>query len=140
MLAAGILLRCAAIGTIHPGVVGVLLFQPLVALAWTAVDNVVYLFSPVRYAPGQEGALQHIGRSVVMALVRFGLLGVAIAVAVLPGVLVAMTVEEWVGWNQTVATMLGAAVAWTGLFAIDAGLVLVGGKMLRRFDVARDRG
>lgn len=139
MLAGGILLRCGAIGTFHPGVIGVLVFQPLVALAWTAVDNAVFLFSPVRYAPGQEGALQHIGRSVVMTLVRIGLLGVALGVAVLPGVVTAL-VAEILGASEAAAATLGAAVAWIGLFAIDVALVFAGGRMLRRFDLARDRG
>ena len=140
MLGAGILLRCWALGSFHPGVLGVLLFQPLVALAWTAVDNAVYLFSPVRYAPGQEGALQHIGRSVVMTLVRIGLLGVAIGVAVVPGVVTAMLAENGLDMSEGAAAALGAAVAWIGLAAIDVALVYAGGRMLRRFDVARDRG
>ena len=140
MLAAGILLRSAAMGAFHPGVLVVLAFLPLVTLSWSAVDNVVFLFSPVRYAPGQEGALQHIGRSVVMALVRIGLLGVALAVAVLPGALAGILAQTLLGASEVVATGVGSAVAWTGLLGIDLALVAAGGRMLRRFDVARDRG
>jgi len=140
MLAAGILLRCAALGTFHPGVLGVIVFQPLVALAWTAVDNAVFLFSPVRYSPGQEGALQHIGRSVVMTLVRIGLLGVAIAVAVLPGVVTTLVAGKVFEASDAAAVTMGGSVAWIGLAAIDVALVFAGGRMLRRFDVARDRG
>jgi hypothetical protein len=139
MLAAGILLRCVALGAFHPSILAILLFQPLVALAWTAVDNAVYLFAPVRYAPGQEGALQHIGRSVVMMLVRFGLLGVSGAVAVGPGVLTAIAADQ-LGASEGAAVALGAIVAWIGFLAIDFGLVVGGGRMLRRFDLARDRG
>ncbi len=140
LLAAGILLRCAGIGAFHPGVVGILLFLPLLALSWTAVDNAVYLFAPVRYAPGQEGALQHVGRSVVMSLLRFGLLGVAGAVAVLPGVLTGVLAEKYLDAGQTAAWIAGGLVTWIGLGAIDVALVVGGGKMLQRFDVARDRG
>jgi hypothetical protein len=140
MLAGGILLRCVAIGSFHPGVIGILAFQPLVALAWTAVDNAVFLFSPVRYAPGQEGALQHIGRSVVMTLLRIGLLGVSLTVAVLPGVLTAIFADKVLGAGDAAAATLGAAVGWIGLLAIDGALVFAGGKLLRRFDLARDRG
>jgi hypothetical protein len=140
MLAIAILLRCAAIANFHVSVIGVLLFQPLVAVAWTSVDNSVFLFSPVRYTPGQEGALQHIGRSVVMAFVRFGLLALAVGVAVVPGALTALVLDRILGTGEAVAVTFGCAVAWIGLLAIDVALVYGGGRMLSRFDVVRDRG
>jgi len=140
MLAAGILLRCAVTETFHPGVIGILLVQPLVALAWTSVDNAVFLFAPVRYAPGQDGALQHMGRTVLMSLLRLGLAAVAILVAVIPGVLAGMLAGSFLGASPAAAWVLGATVGWIGLAAMDAGLVVAGGKMLERFDVARDRG
>ncbi|HEV8113776.1 MAG TPA: putative ABC exporter domain-containing protein [Planctomycetota bacterium] len=140
MLAAGILLRCAITGGFHPGIIGILAVQPLVALAWTAVDNAVFLYYPVRYAPGQEGALQHVGRSVLMSLLRLGLAAVAVVVAVVPGVAVGFAAESWLELGEPTAWALGAAVAWIGLAAMNTALVIVGGRMLTRFDVARDRG
>ncbi len=139
MLAAGILLRCAATGGFHPGIFGILFVQPLVALAWTSVDNAVFLYYPVRYTPGQEGALQHIGRSVMMSFLRLGLAAVAVVVAVVPGVSAGFLAARLLDLGEGAAWTIGTAVAWLGLAAMDAGLVLAGGRMLKRFDVARDR-
>jgi hypothetical protein len=140
MLAAGILLRCAATGAFHPGILGILLVQPLVALAWTAVDNAVFLYAPVRYAPGQEGALQNIGRSVLMSFLRLGLAALAIVVAVVPGVLCAFAASQVLDASEVAAWTVGVAGGSIGLVAMDAALVFAGGKLLERFDVARDRG
>jgi hypothetical protein len=140
LLAIGILLRCAAIGGFHPGVVAILLIQPLVALAWTSVDNAVFLFYPVRFTPGQEGALQHIGRSVLMSFLRIGLAAVAVAVAVVPAVLIGLGARQVFDAGEDLAWTLGALAAFAGLAFLDAGLVLAGGRMLARFDLARDRG
>lgn len=139
MLATGILLRCAATGGFHAGILGILAVQPLIALAWTSVDNAVFLYYPVRYTPGQEGALQHIGRSVMMSFVRIGLAGVAVVVAVVPGVMSGFVALRLLDLGEAAAWTIGTAVAWLGLAAMDVGLVLAGGRMLQRFDVARDR-
>ena len=140
LLAAGILLRCIAIGGFHPGVVAILAIQPLVALAWTAVDNAVFLLYPVRFTPGQEGALQHIGRSVLMSLLRIALAALAIGVAALPAALLGLGAKHLLGTGNDVAWTVATAAAWVGLAAMNLGLVGIGGRMLARFDVARDRG
>jgi hypothetical protein len=139
LVAAGIVLRCIAIGGFHAGVLGILLVQPLVALAWTSVDNAVFLFYPVRFTPGQEGALQHIGRSVLMSFLRLGVAAVAIGVAVVPAVAAGLVARKVLGWQEDLAWTLGAATAWLGLAGMNAGLVVAGGRLLRRFDLARDR-
>jgi hypothetical protein len=140
LVAAGILLRCIAIGGFHPGVLAILLVQPLVALAWTSVDNAVFLFYPVRFTPGQEGALQHVGRSVLMSFLRLGLAALAIGVSVVPALVVWLLARKVLGTGEDLAWTLAAGAAWAGLAAMNGGLVLAGGRLLSRFDLARDRG
>ena len=139
LVAAGILLRCIAIKGFHPGVVAILLVQPLVALAWTSVDNAVFLLYPIRATPGQEGALQHVGRSVLMSFLRLGFAAVAIGVSIVPAVVTGLVAKKVLGFEDDVAWTVAAAAAWTGLAVMNAGLVLAGGKLLRRFDLSRDR-
>ncbi len=138
-LYAGILLRAVLTSAFHPAIFAVLALQPLVTFAWVALDNAVFLFSPVRYSPGQEGALQHMGRSVVLMLLRLVLLGIVAVVAGGPAVLAYYVVNGSFDYDET-ALWIGGAVGWTCLLAVDALLVLLGGLMLQRFDVARDKG
>jgi hypothetical protein len=138
-LSAGILARAAITSAFHPAIFGVLLLQPLVTLAWVALDNAVFLFSPVRYSPGQEGALQHMGRSLVLMLLRVALLAVVALVAGGPAVLTYWLTESSTD-DAASAFVASGAVGWTCLLAVNGGLILLGGKMLERFDVARDKG
>src|SRR5207244_4901759 len=87
LLVLAVLVRAAYVGKFHPALLGLIAFQPLVVLTWVALDNAVYLFSPVRYTPGQEGALQHMGRTMVLFLLRVALLIVIGFVAFLPAFL-----------------------------------------------------
>jgi hypothetical protein len=137
-LYAGILVRAALMSAFHPAILAVLALQPLVTLAWVALDNAVFLFSPVRYSPGQEGALQHMGRSVVLMLLRMVLLGIVALVAGGPAWLVYLFTHEPLG--EASAFILGGVVGWVSLLGVDVALVLIGGQMLKRFDVARDKG
>jgi hypothetical protein len=132
--------------------------QPLVVLTWVALDNAVFLFSPVRYTPGEEGALQNMGRSMLLMVLRLVLGMVVFAVAILPAIATFFLVREGLspegpaGWSTGVdyvseveaatriAAWVGGGVAWVGLLAVDAALVWLGGVMLVRFDVARDKG
>ncbi len=135
-----ILGRAIWAGTYHPLLVGVVLFQPLVVLTWVALDNAVFLHSPVRYAPGQESALQNMGRSIVLMLLRGLVLLVAVAVAFAPAAGVGFLVRYALGTSTTTAVAVAGGVGWLGLIAVDCGLIWLGGRMLDRFDVARDRG
>lgn len=132
--------RAVWIGAYHPLLVGVVLFQPLIVLTWVALDNAVFLHSPVRYAPGQESALQNMGRSIVLMLLRGIVLLVAVAVALAPAAGVGFTLRLALETSQETAIAVAAGVGWLGLLAVDCGLVWFGGRMLSRFDVARDRG
>jgi hypothetical protein len=140
LLAVAIFARAFFTGDFHPLLIGIIAAQPLVTLGWVAIDNVVFLFAPVRYTPGQEGALQHTGRSVLLALVRFTALLVALLLAAAPGALAGFACTRTLAFSREASMGVGLAVMWLGLFAIDAALVFAGGIMLRRFDVARDRG
>jgi hypothetical protein len=140
LLVTAVVGNAAWIGTYHPLLVGVCLFQPLVVLTWVTLDNAVFLHSPVRYSPGQESALQNMGRSIVLMLLRGIVLLIATAVAVAPAVGLGFLLRFAMGTTQETAIAVAAGVGWLGLLAVDCGLVWLGGRMLGRFDVARDRG
>jgi len=138
MLFIAVLARALWIGTYHPGLVGVLAFQPLATLTWVALDNAVFLFSPIRYTPGEEGALQNMGRSMLLMILRGVLMGVVVFVVLLPAMGVKWVVNELSDDSMT-SWWAAGAFAWVALLALDAVLIWLGGKMLRRFDVAKDR-
>ncbi len=138
LLATAIVVRSFFSG-FHPVIAAILLFQPLVTFAWIAIDNAVYLFSPVRFTPGQEGALQHMGRSLLLMLLRLSILGVSLALAGGPAAGLILG-ADWLGIERGLAWVIALVYAWGVLLALDAALVVGGGWVLRRFDVARDRG
>jgi hypothetical protein len=95
----------------------------------------------------------------LLMILRVVLGMIVFAVAILPGIATFFLVREGLspeegpaGWMPSpefasaveTATATGAwaggAVAWIGLLAVDAALVWLGGMMLVRFDVARDKG
>jgi len=90
-------------------------------------------------APGQEGALQHMGRSLLLMLLRFTLLAITLVVAGAPAVALVLGADE-LGLESSLAQLIAFSYAWLVLLFVDIGLVLAGGWILRRFDVARDRG
>lgn len=116
----------------------VVLFQPLLTLAWVSLDNAVFLFSPVRYVPGEDSALQNMGRASLLMLLRVFVLGLVGFVSVGPGVMLYTLFEDEVA-NTKLLAVFGGAIAWVLLAACVAALVAVGGRMLQRFDVARDK-
>jgi len=132
--------RAVWMGAFHPVVLAVIAFQPLVVLTWVALDNAVFLHSPVRYVPGQESALQHMGRSLVLMLLRMLVLGIVVVVGLAPAAGLAFLLHGVLGVEKQATTAAAAAVAWVGIVAVDVGLVWFGGRMLARFDVARDKG
>jgi hypothetical protein len=159
LLVLAVIGRTVWLGGLQPAIVGVVAFQPLVVLTWVALDNAVYLFSPVRYTPGEEGALQNMGRSMLLMILRMVLGFIVVAVAVLPAIAVFFLVQhglepaafpsgiepsaeyqEKVALATKTAAWMAGIVAWLGVFGVDAALVWIGGFMLSRFDVARDKG
>jgi hypothetical protein len=139
LLGVAILSRAAFTAAFHPGLLAIMALQPLVTFAWVALDNAVFLYAPVRYSPGQEGALQHMGRSIVLMLLRIGLLFVSLLCAGIPAGLAYFLFAQVFDVDREPAVWIAGAVAWCGLLVVDVALVYGGGQMLRRFDVARDR-
>jgi hypothetical protein len=131
--------RVAILHYFHPGMIALLAFQPLVTFTWVALDNAVFLYSPVRHTPGDEGALQHMGRSMVLMLLRLALVGVVVVAAGVPATASWLLVTYVLGGSTELGLSIASAVGWLGLAAVDFGLVMAGGMVLRRFDVARDK-
>lgn len=140
LLWAAILVRAMWTGTMIPELVCVLAIQPLVTFTWVAVDNAVFLFSPLRYAPGQESALQHMGRSVYLLLLRGLVFGLVALCAGVPVGLFAYVAHEEFDWSWRAIAWVASGMVGVVLLAGAVGLTALGGFMLRRFDVARDRG
>jgi len=131
-------IRFALSGGATNVLLGFLGLQPLLAFTFAALDNLVFLYAPVRYTPGQDGALHHSGRMVVTMLVKGVVLLVVVGLVSGAGFVgfvlaEALGIASWASW-------LGAAAGGGVLVAVNFALVRIGGALLRRFDVARDRG
>lgn len=137
VLAVAILVRAVATQVFHPALLGVVAALPPVILAWVALDNAVFLFAPVRFVPGQEGALHHMGRSLALMFLRMILLALTTALALGPAVLLWWGAYEYMHVSEELAWWMAGLLAWGVLIGVDAVLVLVGGKLFRRFDVSR---
>lgn len=138
LLCVALVIRVVVTREYHPSIVAMMVSLPGVVLAWVAIDNAVFLFSPVRYVPGQEGLLNHAGRSMVVMLLRMlMLLGVAIGVGLAVGA--TMLAQSWLEFDNSVAMGIGVMLGVLALIGEDVLLVMLGGKLLARFDVARDR-
>ena len=96
--------------------------------------------APVRFVPGQEGALQNAGRAALMMLLRGAMLAAISAVIGLAFFAGYAVAHHLVGVGEGTSLVVGAVAAWTSLVGCDALLVAVGAGLFRRFDVARDRG
>lgn len=123
----------------HPVILLIAVAQPFGVLMWTAIDNVVFLLSPIRYTPGQDGALNHTGRAMLLTLLRILVLGVA-SLGLFAAVGVAYLLQWWLGFDERVFAILSLALGFVVLVLEVTGLVRAGGAAFRRFDVARDRG
>ena len=112
---------------------------PLVCLTWTALDNAVFLFAPVRFVPGHGSAMHHSGRTLALLFLRMAVLlvlvascgGAAVAAGFVTGVLLGW--GEHASWIASVVA--GALVGAAGV----CGLIAGGGWTLKRFDVVRER-
>ena len=120
-------LRAALEQDVHPVTIITIALLPLIVFGWVAVDNVVFLFSPVRYVPGQGGALQNAGRGLVLMLIRFGRGGRAALLGAAAYLSTRVVVTDVLGAPPKVATTAAALCIWFSLLFLDAGLVLVGG-------------
>ncbi len=140
LIVTAILLRALAVSEFGPTTVGIAAVVPLTVLAWVALDNAVFLLSPVRFVPGQDGALQNAGRGMVMMLLRLVLLAVVGAVGGGAGIGSYMLATNVAGAGPNVGLAAAFAALLGALLLVDVGLIFLGGHFFNRFDVARDRG
>jgi len=116
-----------------------LLAVPLIVMAWASIDNAAFLFAPVRLAPGQDSLLQNAGRALLLLMLRvvvLGFVGSVVGVAVW----LAFELQSRLELTDNTVAMLAAVPGLAVLLGEVVALVFVGGWMLRRFDVSRDRG
>ena len=139
IVALGVLAPAAFAGSIAGWHVAAVLFQPLLGLAWVAIDNAVFLRAPVRYTPGEDSAFLHMGRALVLMLLRLFFMGGSLFVALLPGAILLYGLQA-ADFAPTVAWTAALSVAWFVLALCCAGIVWLGGRAFDAFDVARDRG
>ncbi len=139
LLMGAVLLRGVIAGGIEPAVYAIAAMLPLFVFAWVAVDNAVFLLMPVRHVPGQEGALQNAGRGIVLLLVRLTFLTSIGGASVGVGLALGFGLVE-LGYPESLAWAAAFGATWVLVLLCDAVLVWFGGRMFRRFDVARDRG
>lgn len=119
---------------------GVLVCLPFFVFTWVALDNMVFLVAPVRFVPGQDGFVQNAGRRMIQASLLLVLFLVFTACGGLGFTAGYLGVANVLGGSENAARAGGIAVLVAVLAGGDALLVLAGGAVLRRFDVARDRG
>lgn len=140
LLGLAIWIRLAVLGLSDPISLAIPFVLPFFAFAWLAVDNAVFLFAPVRLVPGQEGSLHHTGRAILLFLLRMLIIAVILGlVAATAGVLFTIG-PEVLGLTEVQAGWISGGVGFVVLLAFDFLLAWVGGRMLQRFDVARDVG
>ena len=140
LLSLAVLLRALMSQSFDPQVFGIVALLPFLVFGWVALDNAVFLFSPVRMVAGQEGALQNAGRGTVLMLLRVALisLGGAIAAGAALGTHYAAT--NWLGASEALALWLAFGAIGSVALVADLLLIGIGGALLARFDLARDRG
>lgn len=138
-LSAAIMIRSVVTGSFHPAQLLIIAVLPFVQFAWLGVDNAVYLFAPVRYVPGQEGSLHHAGRAIVLFLLRMTMTGVTLGLIAAPTAAIFSIGPEELGLSFEAAVAISASIGAGVLFLQIALIAWIGGRMLRRFDVARDQ-
>jgi hypothetical protein len=138
-VAAGITARAVFTGDLHPAQLLILAVVPLIVLTWTAIDNAVYLYAPIRYTPGQDGALHHTGRAMILMVLRMLVFGV-VSLGLLAALGISLLLEFFLDLQGPTVGSLMAGLGLVTLLAEITVLIWIGGRMFRRFDVARDRG
>ena len=140
LVSIAILLRAAVLDLWHPVIGATLIVLPFATFAWTAVDNLVFLFKPVRFIPGQEGTMHHTGRALVLLLLRIVLFGILLGLIGVFGFIAVYIAEEILEWGSTAIIFSIVAVAVPLFLLADWALCLAGGKLIQRFDVSRELG
>lgn len=116
-----------------------LIAVPLVVMAWASIDNAAFLLAPVRLAPGQDSLLQNAGRALLLLLLRVVILGFVVGVVTV-AVAITFQLKERLELSDNEVAVLASVPGLVVLLVEVVVLVILGGWMLRRFDVSRDRG
>lgn len=137
LIGIAIVVRACFLGAFPLAQWALIAFLPLLCLLWSALDNAVFLFAPVRFVPGQGDAMHHTGRTMVLLLLRMALLAVLALVSA--GLFWVVTrLSELGGVNEGTAF----AWAWIGVVLVFVAgvcaLVAFGAWALRRFDVGSE--
>jgi hypothetical protein len=140
LLGGTVLVQAALEGALQPLVLGIVCCVPFVVFAWVALDNAVFLLAPVRFVPGQEGMLQNAGRGLILLFLRTILLGLLFLSGGMTYYGVYWMALSTFHLGDRGAHAAGFAALFPVLLGYDALLAYLGGKVLARFDVARDRG
>lgn len=135
MIAAGVVGVAATRGNWDPALALIVAVVPFVVLAWTAIDNATFLFAPIRMGAGQDGALQNVGRGLIVFLARTVVLLFVFGFAATPLIVSFALHDERTAWTW----VLGLVPGFPILIAEIAVLMWAGGEVLRRFDIVRDR-
>ena len=136
LLVIGVLARTILKETFHPVLAQCLLLIPVVVYAWVALDNAVFLVFPVKFIPGQDGAVHHIGRSLLLVVLRLILL--TIAGGVLTAVLLLLIfATEHFGQDPEIVELVAPWILFVGILGAGIAFTFAGGVALRRFDVSR---
>ncbi len=103
-----------------------------------AVDNIVFLFMPIRITPGSEAGLNVAGRSLLLLFLRVIAIGIAAGVVASTYYLTfhlakPSNPDASVSFARAVAT----AASLAAFAALDLGLLFAGGVAVARFDVSR---
>ncbi|MFT7669761.1 MAG: ABC-type multidrug transport system fused ATPase/permease subunit [Planctomycetota bacterium] len=138
LLSIAIILRMLILDQFVPAVLLVPIALPFITFAWLAIDNAVFLFAPVRFVPGQEGGLHHTGRTLVLFFLRILLIGTTACVVALTAAGILYVGSEYLAASMESSAWVAAAFAFCVLLLLDGLLAWIGGRMLKRFDVARD--
>jgi hypothetical protein len=138
LLAATVLLEAGVAGRLSPHHFAIVGALPFLVFTWVALDNLVFLFAPVRIVPGQDGLVQNAGRRMIqMALLFVPAFATAGCAAL--AFWGATSLAAALGAPDLLALVAGFVAVFGVLLCASALLVLLGGAVLRRFDVARDR-
>lgn len=138
-IAAGIGVRGALTGDVHIAQLAIAGLVPLLVILWSSIDNALFLYAPIRYTAGQEGALHHAGRALLLMLLRLVCFA-GTTCLILLGMLCAFLLQYLFDLSERTFGILGLTFGLLALLGQVAGLIALGGVLLARFDVARDRG
>jgi len=110
-------------------IAGAAFVVPLASGLAIALENLLFLYYPLRFAPAAGFDFQHMGRNIVLMLARGAAAGVIGAAAAAAGA---------VAWALTGAVAAAVLAASVVLAAFLVAAVAAVAHALKRFDVARD--